>query len=542
MTNRTRATPSQTVTTTGPKENEIRTQLNQILNCNEFARSPKISRFLDFLVEETLKGGQEYIKESSIANIVFEKDHTFDPQTDPLVRVNAVRLRRMLQNYYSTKGLDDKIIIDLVKGSYVPKFYYQKKQEKQEAIDQEVITNYSFPSVAVLNLKNTSGSKEYNYLADGITHEIIDQLSKIKEIVVVARFAINSKEDVYANTQKLRQSIDVRYILSGTVMIVDETIKVFIELDDALMYANIWTKTFEKKLGVKNIISIQQSIASQVAISIAQPYGVILRIELAKLHRTPTESISAYQQYLYFYQWVLTLSAADHLKARESLEHVVTIDPAFSDAWAALALIYNAEYLFAFNPVARDRDVRDLAYDAAKTALRADPENARAHYSLVFARMAKVGTRACLEDAEKAYQLNTTNSLLLAIHAFRLALCGEDSRSLELAEQAIVYDNSHPDFYYFPFIINYYRHGNYSAALYESKNINMPEFFWSHMLLTAVCSQAGDLENAKVHVKKLIELYPRFERFARVELEKWDMSPELIMKFLEGFSKAGLNV
>ena len=528
--------------TSEPKEEEIRVQLNRIIADSEFVRSPKIARFLNYVVEETIKGRKEFIKAFTIANIVFEKNHNFDPQSDPIVRVNAVRLRRMLRHYYKSAGINDNIIIDIVKGSYIPNFYYRKHLQNQTISNYDLAQTSSFPSVAVLSFKNDTNNDAYNFFADGITHEIIAQLSKIKEIVVIARFTINSKEDDYRNTQQLRQSIDVRYILSGNVLIVGDKIRVFVELDDAFAYANIWTNTYSRDYSISNLIAIQDDIASHVAVSIAQPYGVISRRELVQLQRTSTNNLTAYQHFLHFYQWVLTLSESDHLIARESLEQAVIIDPSFSDAWSALAIIYNAEYQFSFNPLKRERDVRDLAYEAARTALKCDPDNARAHYSLVFTRMARAGTRACLDEAEKAYLLNSNNSLLIAIHGFRLALCGEWERGLELVEQAIVFNNSHPDFYYIPFVINYYRIEDYESALQEARKINMPAFFWTHLILAPIYSEMGDTKHAGFHSKELIKLYPGFEKVARYELEKWDIQSNLVEKILGGLKKTGLDI
>ncbi len=535
-------TKIQTTDLLEPKESEIRAQLVQILENAEFKRSPKIAQFLEYVVEETLNGKQQYLKGHTIATEVFDKDQSFDPQIDPLVRVNAVRLRRMLHQYYSTDGLNDDVMIDIIKGSYVPQIYYTKNSKKITD-DQTILSkDSSFPCIAVLNFKNLSRNLAYGYFVDGITQEILSQLCKFKELIVVTSSSINLNENQFINSKRLREAIDVRYLLSGSVRIEDENIRINVELNDTTTHTIVWANEYKKKLSVSNMISIQDEIAIHVAITIAQPYGIIIRKELEKLHRTSKNDLTAYQLFLHFYQWCLTLSTKDHLKARDALEQAVKIDPTFSDAWAALAIIYNTEYQLSCNLVTRDQDIRDLAFETARKAIKTDPENARAHYALVFANMVKFGTRACLDEAEKTYQLYPHNPLLIAIYGTRLTLCGEWETGLELVEHAIVLNPSHPDFYHLPFVMNYYRREMYPEALQEARKIHMPDFFWANIMLAALHADMGEEKHARSAAKKLIENYPKFEQQSRFEFEKWDMHTELIEKLVNGLRKAGLQI
>src|SRR5215813_3812066 len=100
----------------------IRAELQRIIASSQFDASPRNRRFLQYVVEETLGGRSERIKGYSIATEVFGRDPSFDPQTDPVIRIEASRLRRSLERYYLTAGVDDSIRIDIPKGSYIPTF------------------------------------------------------------------------------------------------------------------------------------------------------------------------------------------------------------------------------------------------------------------------------------------------------------------------------------------------------------------------------------------------------------------------------------
>jgi hypothetical protein len=101
---------------------QIRRQLEKISATEEFQRSKRSSRFLNYIVEETLAGRASRIKAYSVAISVLDRDDTFDPQTDPMVRIEASQLRRRLERYYLTQGAADPVVIDLPKGGYVPVF------------------------------------------------------------------------------------------------------------------------------------------------------------------------------------------------------------------------------------------------------------------------------------------------------------------------------------------------------------------------------------------------------------------------------------
>src|SRR6516162_6487942 len=100
----------------------VRAQLGKILSSSVFVNSPRMSRFLRFVVETTLEGNGERIKEYVIAIEVFEKAEDYDPQADSTVRTEASKLRSRLARYYETEGREDPLVITIPKGSYAPQF------------------------------------------------------------------------------------------------------------------------------------------------------------------------------------------------------------------------------------------------------------------------------------------------------------------------------------------------------------------------------------------------------------------------------------
>src|SRR5215510_6975883 len=140
----------------------IRHQLDRILNSGPFHQSHRRQRFLEYLVTETLAGRGERLKGYNIALEVFDRPETFDPTVDPLVRVEAARLREKLREYYGTEGQSDAIHIDLPKGTYTPQIEFRHEDApriaRRDASPTQKVSS-SVPAVAVLPFDDLSADQ-----------------------------------------------------------------------------------------------------------------------------------------------------------------------------------------------------------------------------------------------------------------------------------------------------------------------------------------------------------------------------------------------
>src|SRR5882757_1492931 len=167
-------------------EETIRHELNLILKSRSFRQVDRLQRFLAFIVEETLSGRGDVLKEYPIGVDVFGKDSSFDPRMDPIVRVQARRLRIRLTNYYRDEGRADGIVIELPKGGYTPTF---KRHETPTAKRPAGAALVSRNTVMVVPFADHSPTGDQGYFCQGLSHEIVNSLSQEESIIVASRDA-----------------------------------------------------------------------------------------------------------------------------------------------------------------------------------------------------------------------------------------------------------------------------------------------------------------------------------------------------------------
>ncbi len=524
-------------TVKSPKIEESRDQLARILRNPEFVRSPKSSKFLKYVVEETIAGRQTYLKAYTIALAVFGKDQAFDPQTDPIVRVQAVRLRKLLEQYYLYEGKNDQVIINLFKGSYIPKIYYSDEHEVDLNIPAEQIETV-IPSIAVMPFKFLGDDDSQEFFADGITEEIIVKLSHFKEILVIARHTTHQYKEKIIDPKVIGNELDVRFILVGSIRKAGSHIRITVELIETRNSAAIWSQSYDKELSVENLITIQDEIANTVSATIAQPYGIILGKDLRNLSRSSTKNLTAYEYVLRYYQFLSTFSLEDYEWAREGAEKAIKIDPSYSDAWAALAILTADEYQMAYRNAGQNYEVVNQGFEMAQTAVKTGPDNAFAHYSLFYLNVVKHDIEAFKNAAQRALELNPRNAFIHGEYGVQLSWTGEWEKAFDHIEHAMTLNPSHPDFYHLPYIAYYYCNNDIENAAREMKKVNLPEMFWTHFFQAVVHHELGDKTEASNAVDRLNGLYPGFDQVAQSELEKWIHEKEIASKLLDGYKQA----
>src|SRR5215472_19111285 len=196
----------------------VREQLARVVNSPGFVSSARLIRFLTHIVNRTIDGDLNSLKEFSIAIEVFDRTADYDPNIDAIVRVEARRLRSKLKAYYEEgPGRSDPVLIGLRPGSYVPIFRWleQGAQENRKEIGASIQTRRA--SIAVLPFVNMSPEPEQDYFCDGISEEIINALTRVSGLNVIARTSAFQFKGVAVDIREVGQRLGADLVIEGSV-------------------------------------------------------------------------------------------------------------------------------------------------------------------------------------------------------------------------------------------------------------------------------------------------------------------------------------
>ena len=270
----------------------IRLQMERILSSPVFARSRRMARFLRFTVEQTLDGHGDQLKEYLLGLEVFDRKSTFDPRLDPIVRVEARRLRSKVQRYYETDGCRDEVEIDYSTGCYAPRFRRRPASAPSDARAQARATN-----IVVLPFTDLGPNAEYRHFSDGLTEQVIHELTKLEGFRVVAwRQALHLKRRP-PDLQSTGERLNAGAVLTGSVRRWEDRLRVVAQLISVEEGRYLWSETYDHPVG--HLLALQDEISREVALTLQTRWHVL-----------PTEKREAAGQLNSFPNPVATIGAA----------------------------------------------------------------------------------------------------------------------------------------------------------------------------------------------------------------------------------------
>jgi TolB-like protein len=233
----------------------VQRHLEKVLVSAEMRRSRKLCQFLRFTVEEVLRGHGSELKEYAIAVGVFKRSREFDPGADPIVRVQARRLRSKLTRYYESEGRDEPLQIEYPVGGYSPIFVRRspRVQERESP---------STKRIAVLPFFDM-GPEDSQAFTDGLTDELIHELSSWPGVSMVARASCFQFKGKSEDVRRIGEWLGVSALISGSVRKEGTRLRVLVQLIDTESGLNVWSASYEREL--EGILATQGKISREVA-------------------------------------------------------------------------------------------------------------------------------------------------------------------------------------------------------------------------------------------------------------------------------------
>ncbi len=396
------------------------------------------------------------------------------------------------------------------------------------------------PSIAVLPFNNLSGNKDDDYFSDGISEDIITALSRFKDLFVIARNSTFQFKGKAVDVREVGKNLGVQYVLEGSVRRDQSRIRLSAQLLDARTGSHLWAENYDRDLTANSVFSIQDELTSKVVSKIGDPLrGMISQTGMRETNRQGKVALGAYECVLKAKAYYASLDSVAHGHARDCLEQVTQSDPTYADAWGWLALVFMDEYAFSYN--ARPNSLaRSLT--ASRRAIDLDGNNQMARWFLARALFYKHDVEQSVAEAQKAVDLNLNNATVLAAAGMFISYAGQWERGKRLLDRALALDPYPPGWYYFPRFLYHYKNGDYEEALAQARKINLPGLFWTHAALACAYGQLGRKAEAEEATRALLAAYPDFPNKVRDEMRKYNNSPQIIEKYVDGLRKAGLTV
>jgi serine/threonine-protein kinase len=246
---------------------EVEQQLQRMLSSPVFQRAARPARFLEFVVRRSAHKPGEPLAESDIATFVYDRSD-FDPRLDPIVRVEAARLRKRIQEYYENQGKNDPIEIRLPQRGYLPEI--APKAVAQDDCGAPPKTPLaSAMQLAVLPFVNLSEDPKMTPFCLGLTEEVIASATDLANISVVSRTSAFQYEGESVDIRAVGKDLGVTHVLEGSVRLGDKHIRVTAKLIDCGSGFTTWSKTYEK-VTEDDQVMLQVSLGGMIAETLAE--------------------------------------------------------------------------------------------------------------------------------------------------------------------------------------------------------------------------------------------------------------------------------
>jgi TolB-like protein/Flp pilus assembly protein TadD len=530
---------------TEQEKGAIQDQLSTVLASVLFAHAERLGRFLKFVVDETLNGRADRLNQYAIAIDVFDRDETFDPAIDAIVRVEAGRLRSKLLEYYADLGSNDPIRIELPKRSYGATFQHRSGSDDSRSaadaeFDREVYsrndragtTKLSEPTIAVLPFVNLSPDPEQEYFADGVTEDLITDLSKLGGIAVISRHSTFTYKGATVTVQQVCEELGANLVLEGSVRKVGNKVRITAQLIEGSSGQHLWAQRYDRDL--ENIFEIQDEVNKKIvtACSLQLSEG-----DRQRMKRRGTEVIDAYDYVLRGMKETQANTMEGSARARYCFESALALDPNYAAAFARLALNYIFRWIQDWSK--SKEDSLDKGLEFALRAVTIDSQLAMAHAALSWAYLWHGEHEKAIAEGKLATEFDPDDVLAVERLAMSMIFSGDAESSLPLIEKA---RRLNPNFTYdFVHGLAMFMMSNYDEAIEDTQRSfdQSPHFVPAGLYLAASHALAGNQSEAEAAVAKIRQFSPNYQlRDGFLTQFKF---PEDRERFIRGVRQAGLS-
>lgn len=422
----------------------IRAQLARLAGSTVLQQSPRQQRLLRHIVEATLAGEVGRLKGYTLGVEVFDRGADFDPNIDPIVRVEVGRLRSKLIEHYASAGATDPVVIEIPKGGNAARIGFRANdavsstERHRRKEDQDVAER---PSLAVIPFANLSADPDQEYFADGITENLITDLSKLSGLFVISRHSSFVYKKVTKRIEEIGTELGVRYVLEGSVRRAGETLRITAQLVDARSGDHLWALRYDRPLS--DTFAVQDDVTQKIVAALAVH---LTPLEEARVGHEGTASLEAHDTLLHGLERFWIYTPQSNAEAQTLFKRAVELDPEYAAAHAWLARSLTFEYIMHWNNSMAA--TLELARRHARTAVSLDGLLPYAHAVCCWAELWARNGEESLAAGRRAVALDPSNADARLFLSVALSSSGLGEEALRQTE-FLMRLNPHPSAFYF---------------------------------------------------------------------------------------------
>jgi TolB-like protein/class 3 adenylate cyclase/Tfp pilus assembly protein PilF len=388
------------------------------------------------------------------------------------------------------------------------------------------------PSIAVLPFENLSKEKSQDYIADGMTEDIISALARFKQLFVIARNSTQTYKGKAVKIHQVAEELGVRYVLEGSMEISKDRIRVTAQLIDAIAGTHLWVERFDRPL--TDVFEVRDELTRKIVASLVSK---LEQAEMAKASLHHPTNLDAYGLFWQGLEIQNRFTPSDNAKGRELYEKTIALDPKYTRAYVELAWTYFQDWMNGWVPAENRKASYQKALDLAYKAVALDPTDGYAHVTLGFFLLYGRRFEKAVAEFEEGLKANPNDAGLLVLSSQSYLYVGRPEECIKRIKEAMRLNPNYPNWYMWILGSAQYAAGDYEGAVETFRKMSpMGE---GRSWLAASLAQLGRMEEARAEAKKYLKDNPSFSA------SDWgSRMPYLHEKdrqhAVEGFLKAGL--
>jgi TolB-like protein/class 3 adenylate cyclase/tetratricopeptide (TPR) repeat protein len=397
-----------------------------------------------------------------------------------------------------------------------------------------VLTLPDKPSIAVLPFQNMSGDPEQEYFSDGITEDLITDLSKISGLFVIARNSSFAYKGRSVKVQEIRSDLGVRFVLEGSVRKAGNRVRITAQLIDTGSGGHLWAERFDRDL--TDIFSTQDEVVEKIVGTLAV---TLTQGEERRLHRRATGNVEAYEAWLRARDLLSGSTRESVTQAKAMHRRAIELDPNFAAPHAGLSLAAISDYAsdWALDPA----QSLDEAERWARRAVELDDQEPVSHMALGSVLLWRRNHEGALAEFRRMITLDPNFGQGHIATGLALTYAGRSAEALEPFALAMRLDP-----HYSPIVLHFVAQANFSLGHYETAAKQLldriertPGTDSSRMLLASCYGHLGRAEDARSAWAELLKVNPDFSLMQRARVLPYKDARDF-ERIVEGLAKAGL--